>query len=79
MKVVQSKPEKPGKKPQIPMWVPAWVKNELGFKPGDEPIWFIGEDDDGKKFGGVFRRARGEKAEGGEKEGGEEKKGEEEV
>lgn len=69
MKVLQRKPVREEKKPQIPMWVPAWVKRELGFKrPGDEE-WFIGEDDNGERFGGLRRRIPKKEGEGEEKTG----------
>ena len=76
MKVVHRKPVREGKKPQMPMWVPAWIKNELGFLPGDEADWFIGEDDNGVKFGGVQRIPKREGEEEEKREGEEEEDGE---
>ena len=72
MKVLQRKPVREEKKPQTPMWVPAWVKRELDFGPGDESEWFIGEDDNGKRFGGLSRRIPKEKEGEGEEKMGEE-------
>ena len=69
MKVLQRKPVREEKEPQMPMWVPAWVKRGVGFTHGDESEWYIMEDDDGTKFGALRRIPK-------EKEG-EEKKGEE--
>lgn len=68
MKVVQRKPVKEEKKAQIPMWVPAWIKAELGFERPGEEEWFIGEDDNGERFGGLRKI--------GEEKKGEEGKGE---
>ena len=69
MKVLQRKPVREEKKPQIPMWVPAWIKRELGLESAEECDWFIGEDDEGKRFGGLHRIPKKE-------EEGEEKMGE---
>ena len=75
MKVVQRKPGREEKKPQMPMWVPAWVKRELGFGPGDDCDWFIGEDDKGERFAGLRRIPKEKEGEGEEKKGeGEEEK-----
>ena len=74
MKVVQRKAVRKEKKPQVPMWVPAWVKRELSIGPRDESDWFIGEDDNGERFAGLRRipkekEGEEEKGEEGEEEG----------
>ena len=67
MRVVQRIPVREEKKPQMPMWVPAWIKDAMGFKSIEEAEWFIGEDDNGKPFGGVQRIQKKEGEEGEEK------------
>ena len=68
MKVVQRKPAREEKKPQIPMWVPAWIKRELGLESAEECDWFIGEDDKGKRFAGLQRIPKKEGEDKGEEE-----------
>ena len=75
MKVVQRKPAREEKKPQIPMWVPAWIKRELGLESVEECDWFIGEDDNGKRFAGLQRIQKKEGEEGEEKKGEGEEEG----
>lgn len=65
MKVIEKKKVKEVKV-AVNITVPAWIKNDLGFKPGDEAEWFLLETDDGETVGCLRRiptKTKGEEEE----------------